>query len=50
MAFEVRRDLTRPEWAAAFRAARLCRKGQRPHPPVNWLAKIYATTILEPHP
>ena len=41
-----RRNLTRAEWLAAYQAARLCRMGERPHAPVNWLAKLWALAVI----
>lgn len=42
-----RRTLTRQEWTEAYRAARICRTGDRPHQPVNMLAKWWALNQIK---
>jgi len=37
-----RRSLPRSQWKAAYRAARMCARGEVAHGPVNFLAKCWA--------
>jgi hypothetical protein len=45
-----RRSLPRNQWKAAYRAARMCARGEVAHGPVNFLAKCWAAGQLRARP